>query len=202
MPCCYSSHTRIVLNILFWHVVHTILNFVYTQKNHFRWCLVIPFKNAMPSCIQEGALTRTFKNATRAILHVNMHRHPPKHNMKSAFVDHQRPTVTFCPSDMTVRATGRTANARWRQPRFREPFDYRLTYPANRATLTWGSHRITCSVISSNNGRDVTCSFTVNVEREQCSTVDATVRSSYILNRNQESFICQETIISTKSKST
>ena len=146
---------------------------MYTQKNHFRWCLVIPFKNALPSCIQKGALTRTIKNATRAILHVHMHRHPPKHNMKSAFVDHQRPTVTFCPSDMTVRATSRTANARWRQPRFREPFDYRLTYrltlssiyPSNRATLAWGSHRITCSAISSNNVREVTCSFTVNVER-------------------------------------
>ena len=146
------------------------------------------------------------KYATRALLHVCMHRHPPKHNMKSAFVDHQSPTVTFCPSDMTVRATGRTADARWRQPRFREPFDYRLTlsstYPANRATLTWGRHRITCTARSSNNGRDVTCSFTVNVEREQCPTVDVTLRSSYILNRNQESFICQVTIISTESKST
>ena len=153
-----------------------------------------------------GCVNTNIKHATRALLHIRMHRHRSKHSIKSAFVDHQSPTVTFCPSDMTVRATGQTADARWRQPRFREPFDYRLTlsstYPANRARLAWGSHRITSTAKSSNNGREVTCSFTVNVEREQCSTVDATVCSSYILNRNQESFICQDTIISIESKST
>jgi len=84
--------------------------------------------------------------------------------------DNKSPSVTYCPSDMTVHATGRTADVRWRQPRFREPHDYRITvsspYSANRATLTWGSHRITYTARSTINGREVTCRFTVTVKRE------------------------------------